>query len=82
MRSVATLIKTQGIGDLFRIYVGALRDDMDYHLAYIPAEFDAESESQFDPVYMRKLFDFTYGLAKSGYPWVKEPPEFAPLEVE
>ena len=82
VRSVATLIKTQGIGDLFRIYVGALRDGMDYRLAYIPTEFDAQSDAQFDPVYMRKLFDFAYGLAKNGYPWVREPPGFAPPEVE
>ena len=82
VRSVATLIKTQGIGDLFRIYVGALRDGMDYNLAFIPDSFDAEKDSQFDPVYMRKLFDFAYALAKDGYPWVKEPPGFAPPEVE
>jgi hypothetical protein len=82
VRSVATLIKTQGIGDLFRIYVGARRDGMAYHLASIPDDFQAERESQFDPVYMRKLFDFAYGLAKNGYPWVQEPPGFAPPEVE
>lgn len=82
VRSVATLIKTQGIGDLFRVYVGAMRDGMDYKLAYIPPEFDAERESQFDPVYMRKLFDFAFVLAKDGFPWVNEPPGFAPPEVE
>ena len=82
VRSVATLIKTQGIGDLFRIYVGSVRDGMQYKLAYIPTEFDEERESQFDPVYMRKLFDFAYALAKDGYPWINEPPGFAPLEVK
>lgn len=82
VRSVSTLIKTQGIGDLFRIYVGAKRDGMDYKLAYIPNDFDAESESGFDPVYMRKLFDFAYELAKNGNPWVSEPPGFAAPEVE
>ena len=51
-------------------------------LAYIPTEFDEERESQFDPVYMRKLFDFAFALAKDGYPWINEPPGFAPLEVK
>ena len=82
VRSVATLIKTQGIGDLFRLYVGAMRDGMEYKLAYISDDFEAERESQFDPVYMRKLFDFAYALAKEGYPWVNEPPGFAPPEIE
>lgn len=82
VRSVATLIKTQGIGDLFRLYVGAMRDGMDFKLAYIPTDFEAESESRFDPVYMRKLFDFAYVLAEDGFPWVSQPPGFAPPEIE
>lgn len=82
VRSVSTLIKTQGLGDLFRIYLGAKRDKIDFSLAYIPADFSAKRASQFDPVYMRKLFDFAYALAKEGYPWVAEPPGFAPPEVE
>ena len=82
VRSVATLIKTQGIGDLFRIYAGTLRDGMDFRLAVVPAEFQEERESAFDPVYMRKLFDFAFQLAKNGYPWATEPPGFALPEVE
>jgi hypothetical protein len=30
----------------------------------------------FDPVYMRKLFDLGYKMAKNGYPWAKAPPGF------
>jgi len=82
VRSVATLIKTQGIGDLYRIYVGAQRDGMDYNLAYIPGHFVAGKEKGFDPVYMRKLFDYAYSLAKDGYPWVKVPPGYAPPKFE
>jgi len=36
--SIETLVRTQGIGDLYRIYLGAQRDDLDYHLAYIPSD--------------------------------------------
>lgn len=74
MRSVDSLIRTQGIGDMYRIYLGSIRDGLEYHLAYIPDVFSAESEEFFDPVYMRKLFDHGYNMAKQGYPWKRKPP--------
>ncbi len=57
LRSVSSLIRTQGIGDLDRIYLEAQRDGLDFHLAYIPDDFNAKSAQPFDPVYMKKLFD-------------------------
>ncbi len=74
MRSVDSLIRTQGLGDMYRIYLGSMRDGLEYHLAYIPDDFNEESEEFFDPVYMRKLFDHGYNKAKLGYPWKREPP--------
>ena len=40
-RAVSSLIHTQGIGDLFRIYATAERDGVDFNLAFIPATFNA-----------------------------------------
>jgi hypothetical protein len=40
-RSVSSMIRTQGIGNLFEIYLLVKRDGLDYHLAYIPDDFDA-----------------------------------------
>ncbi len=73
-RSIAALIRTQGIGDMYRIYVGAQRDGVDYHLAYIPGEFKEESKEMFDPEYMGKLFDLGYRMATAGFPWKDSPP--------
>ena len=47
--SLDTIIRTQGIGDLYRIYLGAVRDKAKFKLAYIPEDFDEESEELFDP---------------------------------
>jgi len=80
--SVSALIRTQGIGDLYRIYLVAQKDGMDFNLAYIPADFDETPEEQFDPIYMKKLFDVGYELAKGGYPWKKLPPEMEDTEDE
>ena len=72
-RSVSSLIRTQGIGDMYRIYLEVKRDGLDYHLAFIPDEFNLEPQEPFDPVYMGKLFELGYEMAKQGYPWKKEP---------
>lgn len=75
-RAISSLIRTQGIGDMYRLYFGAQRDGLGYHLAYIPSDFDEKPKEMFDPEYMRKLFDLGYRMAKSGYPWHKAPPGF------
>jgi hypothetical protein len=75
--SIYTLIRTQGMGDLYRIYLGAKRDEMSFRLAYIPPDFDREPEEDFDPKYMRELFDLAYELSRDGYNWSEAPPGVA-----
>jgi len=74
-RSLATLIRTQGVGDLYRIFLLARRDGLDFNLAYIPSDFNARQKEIFDPEYMQNLFDLGYRMGKAGYPWTKVPPE-------
>ena len=73
-RSLSSLIRTQGIGDLYHIYVTARRDKADFNLAYIPDDFKETSSEPFDTEYMNHLFNLGYNLAKDGYPWHKTPP--------
>jgi hypothetical protein len=75
-RTISSLIRTQGIGDLYRIFALAERDGLDFNLAYIPASFGEVPREEFDTVYMRKLFDLAYEMGKSGYDWYKAPPGF------
>jgi predicted patatin/cPLA2 family phospholipase len=74
MRAIACLIQYQGIGDLYRIYTITRRDHVDYNLAYIPASFNTPHTSDFDPPYMRSLYDLAYALALEGEHWAKHPP--------
>jgi hypothetical protein len=73
-RAVSSLIKSQGVGDLYELYVFAKKNGMDYNLAYIPGDFLDTSTQAFDPVYMTKLYDLGFRLAQAGYPWRKTPP--------
>jgi len=80
MRAVDSLIQTQGIGDLYRLYLTSKRDNVDFNLAFIPAEFSLKPKEGFDPVYMGQLFELAFRAAGSGYPWSKTPPGY--LEVD
>ncbi|MBX3363095.1 MAG: patatin-like phospholipase family protein [Phycisphaeraceae bacterium] len=75
-RAIDSLIQTQGVGDLYRIYITSQRDGVDFNLAFIPATFNEQAKEAFDPVYMTKLFDVGYAqaIAAGGYPWHKSPP--------
>lgn len=73
-RAISSLIHTQGIGDLYKIYLTAQQDGLDYNLAFISPDFHAEHKEDFDTNYMRALFDHGYQLALKGYPWRKTPP--------
>ena len=73
-RSISTLIKNQGIGDLYRIYSVTRRDGIDFNLASIPADFTDTSDEPFDQKYMIALFNRGYDLASHNYSWAKAPP--------
>jgi len=68
-RTIDSMIRTQGIGDLYRMLWQAESDGLDFHLASIPEDFDGASDDFFDPAYMRLLFDLGSELARTGEAW-------------
>ena len=75
-RAISSLIHTQGIGDLYTIYATTQRDGVDFNLAFIPASFSAPHREEFDPEYMRALFQTGFDMAAKGNPWHKLPPGY------
>ena len=73
-RSMATLLKAQGNGDVFRLYSNAKANRIDFNLAAIPERFTLTTKEPFDPVYMKALFEQGYRDAVNGYKWKKTPP--------
>lgn len=80
-RAIESLIRTQGIGDVLQVYVASLRDDLDFHLASIPESFDMAPDEEFDPEYMRALFELGREMARNGYPWETTPPNIDPETI-
>jgi hypothetical protein len=81
-RAIVSLTKNQGVGDLYRIYLLAQRDEIDYNLAFIPADFKTKRASEFDSKYMNQEFELAYNLARSGYNWSKYPPGYEPANPQ
>ena len=82
-RSLRTLSKSQGAGDLIRLYLFAKRDGAEFNLAAIPSSFRVKSREPFDGEYMRALFDVGFQQGRTGYRWLPAPPEIsAPEEMQ
>jgi predicted acylesterase/phospholipase RssA len=77
-RAISSLIHSQGLGDLYRIYLTSQRDDVDFNLAYVPASFNVPHPREFDTAFMRALYQTGYDMAAKGYPWTKTPPGWSP----
>ncbi|CAN7260446.1 patatin-like phospholipase family protein [Phenylobacterium sp. LjRoot219] len=75
-RAISSLMQTQGVGDLYRIFLISQRDGVGFNLAYIPSSFTMRRREQFDTAYMRGLYQTGYDLARAGYPWVHTPPGY------
>jgi hypothetical protein len=65
-RSLSTLIKNQGIGDLVQLYNFARRNGIAYSLISIPSDFPDTSAEPFDTVYMTRLFELGFRTGQSG----------------
>ena len=75
-RTIDSLIRTQGVGDAYRIYAIAERDGVNVSLTWIERDaVEDVSDEAFDPDYMSKLFDYGYRRATEGELWT-------PLELE
>ncbi len=72
-RSFETLIKNQGLSDLYRIYALARRDGLDYNLTFVPESFDVPNEEVFDPHYMAELYKLGEEVGRQRTHWYKNP---------
>jgi hypothetical protein len=75
-RAISSLIQTQGIGDLYRIYHTTQVDGVSFNLAFIGSDFKFPHKTEFDTVYMQALFDYGYKQGLGGKEWQKYPPGY------
>ncbi len=75
-RAIETMITSNGVGDIYRIYTTTQRDRIDFNLALIGEDFKQPYVGPFDAAYMRKLFAYGLEKGRAGYAWQKVPPGF------
>ena len=75
--SIASLIRGSGIGDLYKLYLVAERDDIDYSVGWVPSDIPCETPVEtFDPVFMQCLYDVGQDLLRTGQLWRDLPPYY------
>ena len=76
-RAVSTLITSNSIGDMYRIFATTRRDGVTYRLALIENDFTESYTTPFDRKYMTSLFEHAQAKSRAGFPWRSAPPGFA-----
>lgn len=72
-RSLATIVKSNSYGDLFRLYTRTRDHGAQFFLAAIPHEFPLHRKEEFDRQAMRALYGlgFEDATRPGGYPWIQ-----------
>ncbi len=81
-KAVSLLINYNGVGDLYKAYMLAKRQNSSFNLAFIKDDFEVAHKDDFEPEYMKALYNYGYRLAKEGYAWDHGPPGFDPHITE
>ncbi len=68
--TVASLMRKVTLGSIYRLWVMALGSGADFHISFIPPEFDlSPNPLEFDPGEMQRLFELGYGRVLRGEAW-------------
>lgn len=73
-RAVETMIAASGFNDSNRIWLNAVRDQVEFRMSFIGADFTNTLPAPFDQTYMRALYDYGFDRARRGYDWATRPP--------
>jgi hypothetical protein len=78
LRSLESASKAKFLGDLFRIYAYAMREQAGFNWITMPNGVELAGDELFDPVLMRGLFDLGYAKSLAGQVWATVPPGLPP----
>ena len=80
LATVTSLLSKVTQGSVYRLWVISMVDGADFHVSYIPSDFEFTSGSlAFDPDEQARLFDLGYQQAVAGTAWATQ---LAPRDTE
>jgi predicted acylesterase/phospholipase RssA len=74
-RALDALVDRNALSDVYRLQVVAQQNGLDLNIAYIDSNFVYPHKSLYAGDYMHHLFQYSYALGASGYPWRKALPD-------
>lgn len=81
-RAVSTMIKYFAALELAFEWVAAREEgSLQFYMTWMSDDFDGERASEFDPEYMRELYQYGYDKLASGEAWAEKPPFLAAVEA-
>ena len=72
--SVSTMVRSNRLGDLYRMYTMIQRTEIGFNFVAIPDDDEPVSEEPFDPEEMKRLFELGIRMGRSGTAWRNVPP--------
>ncbi|MGL4395203.1 MAG: patatin-like phospholipase family protein [Hyphomicrobium sp.] len=73
-RAIATLIKSQNWGELYRIHRLAIDAKADFNMIAVPGDTDFKTTQYYDPEYQKSLYALGVELGRTQSSWMKAPP--------
>ncbi|WP_126455004.1 patatin-like phospholipase family protein [Sulfuriflexus mobilis] len=73
-RAMASLIKTQALNDLNRVYELAKEQGLEFNWVALPAEYELAANEKFNTEKMKGLFEIGYEMGLKGDAWYGVPP--------
>jgi hypothetical protein len=76
--AIDSLLKTSGINDLYRLYLGDAAGELELHYIAIPPDYKPSTLEEFDQKEMGLQYELGYKMAVDGIPWRRLPPGYSP----
>ncbi len=75
-RAIATLLKVSGINDLYRLFLSAEHDGVDFYYIALPVDYVRSTDEEFNEAEMNRQYQLGYQLGANGIPWRRLPPGY------
>lgn len=75
-QAISTMTTSNGVNDLYRMYLTTKRDGVAFNMAYIDEGFHVPYKGPFDKAYMNALYTHGYRMGIAGHEWHNAPPGY------
>lgn len=75
-RAIGTMLKVSGINDLYRLFLSAEHDGVDFYYIALPVDYVRSTDEEFNEAEMNRQYQLGYQLGANGIPWRRLPPGY------